>query len=206
MRSTKTSTNYEAERALIREAGGCLRMSDALRMGISRRALYQMRDLGLIQPLSRGLYRLSELPDLAEPDLVVATRRIQEGVLCLISALAFHGLTTQVPHEIQIAIDRQRRSPAQIDYPPVRIFRFSGAAYSEGVETSIVDGMPIKVYSPEKTVADCFKFRLKLGVDVAVEALKLWWKRPNRDVGALSRYARICGVERIIRPYLEALQ
>ena len=206
MRTTKLSNDYEAERTLIREAGGCFRMSDALRMGISRRTLYLMRDLGIIQPLSRGLYRLSELPDLAEPDLVVATLRIHEGVLCLISALAFHGLTTQVPHEIQIAIDRHRRSPVRIDYPPVRVFRFSGPAFAEGVETSTIDGISIKVYSPEKTIADCFKFRLKLGVDVAIEALKLWWNRPNRDVSALIRYARICGVERVIRPYVEALQ
>lgn len=180
-------------------------MSDALRLGVSRRTLYQMRDLGLIQPLSRGLYRLSELPALGDPDLVAATRRIPDGVLCLISALAYHGLTTQVPHEIQIAIERHRRSPARIDYPPVRVFRFSGAAFTEGIEAHPVDGMLIKVYSAEKTIADCFKFRLKLGSDIALEALKLWWQRPERDVNALVRHARTCGVERILRPYVEAL-
>jgi len=199
------ANEFRFEEGLFRRAGGILRMSDALRLGITRRRLYVMRDAGIIEPLSRGLYRLSALAPLSHPDLVAAALRIPEGIICLVSALDFHGLTTQIPREVQVAIERGEKEPPCIDYPPVRVFRFSGPAFHEGADSHILDGVEVRIYGPEKTLADCFKFRNRLGLDIAMEALKRWWERPARDIDGLIRHAGNCRVDRIIRPYLEAL-
>jgi predicted transcriptional regulator of viral defense system len=179
-------------------------MSEAIRLGMSRKTLYAMRDAGALEQVSRGLYRLRGLPALASPDLVTIAKRIPQGVVCLISALAYHELTTQVPHEVYVALVKGAEAP-RIDYPPVRLFWFSGAAFTEGIETRKVDGLSVRIYSAEKTIADCFKFRNKLGMDVVLEALKLWRDRRGRHVQALLAHARHCRVERVMRPYLEAL-
>jgi predicted transcriptional regulator of viral defense system len=125
-------------------------------------------------------------------------------VICLISALAFHDLTTQIPHEVHVALPRGAEEP-RLDHPPIATYRFSGKAFTEGVETHKLDGVPVRVYSPEKTLADCFKFRNKIGLDTVVEAVRLYHERRNVKVDDLMRYAAICRVSRIIRPYLEAL-
>jgi predicted transcriptional regulator of viral defense system len=163
-----------------------------------------MRDTGVLEMVSRGLYRLRDLPALGNPDVVTIAKRVPDGVVCLISALAYHKLTTQVPHEVYVALEKGARAP-RIDYPPVRLFWFSGEAFSDGIETRKVDGTPVRIYGPEKTIADCFKFRNKLGMDVVLEALKLWRERRGRNVQVLLKHARQCRVERIMRPYLEAL-
>jgi predicted transcriptional regulator of viral defense system len=199
-------TPFAKEQVVIRGQGGMVRMSDALRLGISRKSLYAMRDSGVLEPLSRGLFRLSGLPPLGSPDLVAVATRVPEGVICLISALAFHDLTTQVPHEVDIAIERGKKKPPRIDHPPTRVFKFSGAAFRAGVETRRIDGVTVRIYNADKTVADCFKFRNKLGMDVVLEALRRWRQRPRRNVESLFTYARVCRVERVMRPYLEALQ
>jgi len=195
---------YKKQAAVFRKEGGVLRTTDAIRAGISPRDLYSMRDEGVVDSLSRGIYRLASMPPLSNPDLVSVSLRAPNGVICLISALAFHELTTQIPHEVYVAIDRFTRSP-RVDYPPVRVFKFSGEAFTEGVEIHRIDGFQVKIYSPEKTVADCFKFRNKIGSDTAIEALKFYCKRKRKDIDALMRYARICRVDKIISPYLEAL-
>jgi predicted transcriptional regulator of viral defense system len=151
------------------------------------------------------VYRLADLPEPSQPDLVVIATRVPRAVVCLISALAFHGITTQVPHEVHIALPRGQRSP-RLGHPPIRVFRFTGRAFSEGVETHAIEGVPVRVYGPEKTVADCFKFRNRIGLDVAVEALRLSRERKRASVRTLLHHARICRVERIMQPYLEALQ
>src|SRR6266478_9404103 len=197
---------FAKERDAIRSGGGLIRMSDALRLGISRKALYAMRDAGVLEQLSRGLFRLRDLPPLESPDLVTVATRVPEGVVCLVSALSFHELTTQVPHEVDIAIERGKKNSPRIDYPPVRVCKFSGAAFRQGIEVHKIDGIPIHIYSAEKTIADSFKFRNKLGMDVVLEALRLWRRRPRRDVESLLQHARHCRVERVVRPYLEALQ
>lgn len=196
---------YEKSRAIFRERGGVLRTSEALRVGIHRRTLYAMRDAGVLEKLSHGLYRLSDLPPLGNPDLVSVGMRVPDGVICLISALAFHEITTQVPHEVYIAVDRASGPPRRVDYPPVRVFRFTGKTFTEGIETPTVDGVPVRVYNPEKTVADCFKYRNKIGLDTAMEALKLYRERRRVKVDDLLRYARVCRVEKVMRPYLEAV-
>ncbi len=182
-----------------------LRMSEALRAGIARRTLYAMRDSGQLEQVSRGLYRLTELSDLAYPDLVAVSRRIPNGVICLISALAFHDVTTQIPNSVDIAIERGRRKP-QIEYPPVDVYHFTGDAFTQGVEQHTLDGEQVSIYGVEKSIADLFKFRNKIGLDVAMEALKNWRRRPGIKFDTLLRYSRICRVANVMRPYLEALQ
>lgn len=204
MAAAKRKIAFPEERALFRAHGGTLRMSEALRLGITRRKLYAMRDAGVLELVSRGLYRLRDLPALGSPDLVTIAKRVPQGVVCLISALAYHELTTQVPHEVYVALVKGAEAP-RIEHPPVRPFWFSGEAFTEGIETHKVDGVPVRIYSPEKTIADCFKFRNKLGMDVVLEALKLWRERRGRNLQALLEHARHCRVERIMRPYLEVL-
>jgi predicted transcriptional regulator of viral defense system len=179
-------------------------MSAALRSGVSRTTLYAMRDAGILETLSRGLYRLTELEPLGHPDLVTVAARVPHGVICLISALAFHELTTQVPHVIDVALVRGTRKP-RLDYPPTRFFWFSGPAFVEGIETHKLDSTSLRVYDPEKTVVDCFRYRSEIGMDVVLEALRLWRERRPRKLDTLLRYARMRRVERTLLPYVQTL-
>jgi predicted transcriptional regulator of viral defense system len=189
---------------IFRKYGGILRTTQALKLGIHPRAIYAMRDSGMLEQLSRGVFRLADLPPLEQPDLVTVASRIPNGVICLISALSFHDLTTQIPHEVYVALQRGSEKP-RCEYPPVRLFWFSGTAFSEGVEIHKISRTPVRIYNPEKTIADCFKYRNKIGVDVAVEALKKWIARKSPSIEKLTNYARTCGVEKVLKPYLEAL-
>ena len=197
---------FVADRAIetFREHGGILRTGEALRLGIHPRTLFALRDAGALEQLSRGLYRLAELPPLTNPDLVTVALKVPGAVICLISALAFHELTTQVPHAVDIALSKGDEPP-RLEYPPLRLFWFSGPAYHEGIETHDVDGTDVRIYDPEKTIADCFKLRRKVGLDVALEGLKNYRRRPDFAPDSLLHYARICRVENVIRPYLEAI-
>lgn len=188
---------------IFREHGGQMRMSEALRYGISRYTFYKMRDRGVLEQVSRGIYRLVELPPISQPDLVTVSLRFPKAVVCLISALAFHEMTTQIPHAVSVAVSRNARMP-DLDYPPVQAYKFSDEAFKAGVERRQIDGVTVRVYSPEKTLADCFKYRNKLGMDVVLEALKRYrsGQKVNRD--ALIKYARVCRVEKVMRAYLEA--
>jgi predicted transcriptional regulator of viral defense system len=195
---------FKREIGLFRQHGGALRMSQALRLGINRKALYTMRDAGVVEPVTRGLYRLASLAPLAHPDLITVATRAPQGVLCLISALSFHDLTTQVPHTIDVALERGTRKP-RLDYPPTRFYWFSGPAFSEGIETHKLDGAPVRIYDPEKTLVDSFRFRNQIGMDLVLEALKLWRERRKKKLDVLLKYARMRHVERALRPYLEAM-
>ena len=186
----------------FRESGGVLRTSQALRRGVHSRTLSQLLEDGRLERLSRGVYRLAELPPPGDPDLVVVTARVPKAVVCLISALHIHGLTTEIPHEVSIALPPRTKRP-EIDYPPLRVFWFSGEAFTEGVERHAPDG--VRIYDAAKTVADCFKFRNKLGIDVAVEALRTGLEERLIRPAELLRYARICRIERVMKPYLEAI-
>ncbi len=189
---------------IFRRHQGVLRTAHALKLGIHPRVLYRLRDSGRLVAVTRGVHRLADLPEPSQPDLLVVASRIPQAVICLISALSFYGLTTQVPHEVHVALPRGSRYP-RLEHPPIRVFLMAGAAYSEGIETHSVEGVQIRVYAPEKTVVDCFKFRHKIGIDVAVEALRLARERRCVTPRALLHYARLCRVERVMRPYLEAL-
>ncbi|MBU2626671.1 MAG: type IV toxin-antitoxin system AbiEi family antitoxin domain-containing protein [candidate division Zixibacteria bacterium] len=191
---------------ILKKHGGVMRTSEAIEAGINRRTLYRMRDDGRLEVMSRGVYRLASAEPIGAPDIISVQKRIERGVICLISALHLHGITLQVPHYVYVAVNtRQITWPIRIDYPPTKIFRFLPNAFEPGKQTMKIDSHKIKVYSPEKTIADCFKHRNKIGLDVAVEALKLYKERKKVRVDKLMEYARVCRVEKVMKPYLEAI-
>ena len=196
-----TSTDKAIE--IIADHGGTIRTGEALASGIHPRTLYALRDNGALERVTRGLYRLVDLPPVADPDLALVAGRIPQGVVCLISALALHELTTQIPHQIDLAIPRTARYPACKDVP-LAIYRFAIASYEAGITEHDIGGATIKLYDPAKTLADCFKYRNKIGLDVFLEALDLYRKRPGAFMQKILEYARVNRVEVKIRPYLEA--
>ena len=207
MRSQDTNSHgsrFDRAVAVFKKHGGILRTAQALRAGIHPGTLYAMRDSGTLEVVSRGVYRLADSSPLGNPDLVTVATRVSGGVICLISALAFHELTTQIPHEVHVALPRGAEEP-RLDHPPIKTYRFTGEAYTEGVETHELDGVIVRIFSPEKTLADCFKFRTKVGLDTVVEAVRFYRERKRVKVDDLMHYAAICRVNKIIRPYLEAL-
>ena len=196
-------TGLAKARHVFTKHGGMLRTSAALRLGIHPRTLYALRDTGDIERVGRGLYRLSTAPPLSSPDLVPIAIRIPRAVVCLISALAHHGLTTQVPHSIDIALPSHAQVP-RIDGVPLRVFWYPEPSFSVGVDVVTVDKVPVRIYSPEKTIADCFKYRNKIGLDIAIEALRTYRERRQKpDFQALTKFAQINRVQRVMRPYLE---
>ena len=197
-------SRFDRAAAIFNKHGGILRTMQALRAGIHPGTLYAMRDSGALEVVSRGVYRLADSSPLSNPDLVTVATRVPGGVICLISALAFHELTTQIPHEVNVALPRGAEEP-RLDHPPIKTYRFTGEAFTEGVETHELDSVNVRIYSPEKTLADCFKFRNKVGLDTAVEAVRFYRERRSIKVDDLMRYAVICRVKKIIRPYLEAI-
>lgn len=190
--------------AAFRRHGGMLRTKQVLAMGIHPRTLYALRDAGQIAAVTRGRYRLADLPPLGNPDLVAVASTIPKGVISMISALAFHGITTQVPHQVDVALHRKGNRP-RLKYPPVRVFWFSGPAFNEGIEAHVLDGVQVRIYCPAKTVADCFKYRNKIGLDVALEALRECLMDNKATIDQLWHFAGVCRVQRVMRPYLEAL-
>ncbi|MBT7788789.1 MAG: transcriptional regulator [Calditrichaeota bacterium] len=200
----KTSDRSEEAQTIFRNHGGILRMREALEFGITRTTLYSMFDSGLIERLHRGLYRLTDLPSLGNPDLVAVSGKAPNAIICLISALAFHEITTHIPHEVQIAIRRHTRPP-RITYPPTGTFYFSEQAITSGVEKHLIDGTEVRIFSAAKTVADCFKYRNKIGLNVAVEALKMFHESRRLIPNEIMKFAAVCRVERVIRPYLGTL-
>ena len=191
--------------AAFRRAGGVLRTAEALRAGVHPRDLYSLRDSGALESLSRGVFRLTELPPLADPDLVTVALRVPKGVIALISALHVHGLTTDIPHQVSIALPRGAARP-RLDWPPLRVYRMSGAMFTSGIEIHERDGVAVRVYGAAKTVADCFKFRSRIGIDVALEALRTGLAERKFTPAQILRAAKLCRVDVIVRPYLEAVQ
>jgi len=181
-----------------------LKTGEALRAGIHPRTLYEMERARILEKLNRGLYRLTDLPPLGNPDLVTVALKVPSGIICLISALAYHEITTQIPHEVYIALERGAEPP-RLGHPPIRIFWFSGQAFTAGMETRMIEGARVRIYSPEKTIADCFKYRNKIGLDTAIEALKLYREKKRFKGDDFMQFARVCRVEKVMRPYLEAL-
>lgn len=189
---------------IFKKNAGILRTNEAINKGIHPVTLYSLRDSGLIVQISRGVYRLADMKQPGNPDLITVAMRIPNGVICLISALSIHDITTQIPHEVHIALPHGAEEP-RLDYPPVRTYRFTGMAFTEGIETHKLNNISVKVYNIEKTLADCFKFRNKIGLDTAIEALRLYRERRKPRVDDLLHFATICRVEKIMRPYLEAI-
>jgi len=183
---------------------GILRPRDLDNSGIPRVYLYRLHERGLLQRIGRGLYATAENNATQHHTFAEACKRVPQGVLCLLSALRFHEVTTQAPFEIWMAIDRKARLPI-VNYPSIRFVRFSGNALTEGIEEHEIDGVNIKVYDPAKTVVDCFKYRNKIGIDVAIEALRDCRRERKCTVDQLWHYAKICRVTKVMKPYLEAV-
>lgn len=181
-----------------------LRPSDAVAHGRSRQYLAQLARKGLLHKVARGLYALSQRQASEFASLAEIASKYPQVQVCLLSALAFHGLTTQAPSEVWIAVGNKARAPRP-DYPPLRIVRFSGAALSEGIEVHDIEGITVPVTSVAKTIADCFKYRNKIGLDVALEALKEAWHAKRVTMDELWHFGQICRVHNVMRPYLEGL-
>lgn len=202
MTKQATIKRVEVAKQIFRRHDGILKTGEALNQGIHRRTLYAMRDEGVLERLDRGLYRLADLPPLSDPDLVTVARKIPQGVICLISALHFHNITTQIPHTVSIAVNRGTEPP-RLTFPPIQIYWFSGKAFAAGIEQHLIENTTVRVYSAEKTLADCFKYRNKIGMDTVLEALELYRERVKLKPRKLIEFARVCRVEKTMRPYLE---
>ncbi|MEI6314590.1 MAG: type IV toxin-antitoxin system AbiEi family antitoxin domain-containing protein [Syntrophus sp. (in: bacteria)] len=199
------NTARENAIVIIRKHGGIIRTKEALRRGIHRRILYGLRDEGALIPTSRGLHQLSEMESFpAEIDLVNVAKLVPHGVICLISALSFHELTNEIPHEIWLAVDRKARKP-KVDYPPVRAIFFTGPCFREGIEIHRIMEQDVRIYNAPKTVIDCFRWRNEVGLDVALEAARSYLKRRGASPSMLMDYAKLCKVEKLVTPYLEAM-
>jgi predicted transcriptional regulator of viral defense system len=173
-------------------------------VGIHRQALTRLVEAGQLDRVARGIYRLPDQSITEHHGLVLACTAVPQGVITLISALQFHRIGTQLASEVWIALDRRARRPA-LKYPPLRVVRYTGDALSEGVQPHRIEGQTVRVYNVAKTVADCFKYRNKIGLDVALEALQEAWRMRRFTMDELHRYAGICRVQSVMRPYLELL-
>ena len=199
----------KSERVIERVGrAGIVRPRDLAAEGISHQYLQSLARRGLLARTGRGLYTL---PDAAEhfdehAALAEVAKRVPHGVICLLSALRFHDLTTQAPFEVWIAVEHSAYMPRNPDAAvPLRVVYFSGAAFTEGVGEHMINGVPVRVYSPAKTVADCFKYRNKIGLDVALEALRETWRERRATMDELWRFAKVDRIANVIRPYLETL-
>lgn len=183
---------------------GVIRPRDLAERGISTKYLSLLTTEGALQRIARGVYVPAGTEASAHHSLVEASVRVPKGVICLLSALRFHELTTESPFEVWMAIEEKAWQPT-VDYPPIRFVRFSGSAWEYGVEEHRIEKVSIRVYSPAKTVADCFKYRNKIGVDVAIEALRDTWRQRRATIDELWRAAAVCRVQRVMMPYIESV-
>ncbi len=183
---------------------GILRAKDLQEAGIHPEYLRRLCEKGTVLKIGRGLYMSADAQISANTSLAQASRRVPHAIICLLSALRFHEIGTANPFEVWIALDQDVRRP-QAEYPPLRIVRFSGKALTEGVERHRIESVQVKIYNPAKTVADCFKFRNKIGLDVAIEALRDCLRTKKCTHEQLWQYAKVCRVAEVMRPYLEAV-
>jgi predicted transcriptional regulator of viral defense system len=198
-----SATDQERTLRLARRAQGVTPRELAIK-GIHRQMLTRLVAQGRLERIARGVYRLPGEPITENHGLAIAAAAVPRGVVCLLSALQYHNIGTQLPSQVWIALDRRAWRP-KLRYPPLQVVRFTGKALSAGIETHRLEGRPVKIYRLAKTVADCFKYRNKIGLDVALEALRAGWRARRFTMDELDRYAAICRVQRVMRPYLEAL-
>ena len=201
MKTRNLDTALEA----FRDKGGTLRTRDLIALGVHTDALYMLRDSGRVVELGRGLYRLADAEEAEHPDLALVAARAPDAAVCLISALAYHDITTQIPSTVHLAVPRGSYHGITLSIP-VTVYRFDPKTFDKGLETQRVGGMPVKIYSAARSVVDCFKFRNKLGLDVALEALRLARRRKRVQNSELLRYARLLRVEKPMSPYLQAIE
>ncbi|HOW73917.1 MAG TPA: type IV toxin-antitoxin system AbiEi family antitoxin domain-containing protein [Phycisphaerae bacterium] len=202
--SSKESLTRQGQAVELVRRLGIARPRELARQGVSREYLGLLVRRGLVERIGRGLYSLPDADISEHHSLVEAAKRVPRGVVCLLSALRFHGLTTQAPSEVWLAIGIKARRP-RVDYPPLRIVRFSDPALTSGMEAHSIEGVMVQVYSAAKTVADCFKYRNKIGLDVAIEGLRDCLRQRKATIDSLWASAKVCRVTNVIRPYLEAM-
>ena len=183
---------------------GLARPMDLEGRGIPRWRLYRLAENGLVERQARGIYVASDHAYTSEHTLAQVAKRVPNATFCLLTALRFHELATQQPAKVWIAIPEKARCP-RLDHPRLRVARFSQALLTEGVETHAIEGVPVRVTSPARTVVNCFRYRNKVGIDVAVEALKDFTARHRGGAQDLARFARLCRVSRVMQPYLDAV-
>lgn len=188
----------------FRQNGGIVRFSALRKAGFHPDTIAALEKNGQISKMSRGVYQLAGYEPTVHPDLVMVSLLAPRGVICLISALAFHEATNEIPRHVDIAIPRQSRANV-IKYPPVRVYRFGHQAWKEGIEEHLIDGHPVRIYSLAKTIADCFKFRNTIGVNIARDSLKTAIAEKHIRPQEVMKYAAICRVSNIIKPILETL-
>jgi predicted transcriptional regulator of viral defense system len=183
---------------------GLLRARDLAELGIPRVYLTRLVTSGRLARAALGVYRLAEAGLSENESLSMVATRAPHAVFCLLTALQFHGMTTQLPRRVWIALPQGGHAP-KMDYPPLKLIQYTGDAFTQGIETHRIDQVDIRVYSAAKTVADCFKHRNKIGLDVALEALKDARSQKKASADELWRYANVCRVANVMRPYLEAI-
>jgi predicted transcriptional regulator of viral defense system len=188
----------------FRQHGGLMKTSQALERGIHPAALYRLVEDGQLLRLARGLYRLASIQEFRYPDLAVVAAKAPEAVVCLISALTFHGITTQVPRVIYLAVARGRYAGLRLRTPPVWVCRFDDRTFEQGIETRPIDGITVRMYGIARTIVDCFKYRHKLGVDVAIEALRVARARKRISDREILYFAQLLRQDRVMAPYLES--
>lgn len=197
------ASNKDRALKLVQKVG-ILRPRDLEEHGIPRQYLRLLEEEGRIRRSGRGLYTMAGAKTTENHTIAEACKLVPHGIVCLLSALRIHGLTTQLPHEVWMALERKARKPAA-ESPPLRIVRFSGKALTEGVTERKIEGVVVHLYDPAKTVADCFKYRHKIGLDVAMEALRDCRKQKKATMDQLWKAAKVCRVARIMQPYLESV-
>jgi predicted transcriptional regulator of viral defense system len=183
---------------------GMVRPRDIEAIGLPREYLIRLRRQGKLNRSGRGIYTVPDANVTERHSYAEVAKRVPEAVVCLLSALAFHEITTQIPPCVWIALRKGARNPV-LPSPSLRVVRLSGPSLTEGIENHQVEGVPVRVYSAAKTVADCFKFRNKIGLDIAIEALKDCLHQKRASITEIYRYAKVCRVSNVIRPYMEAL-
>lgn len=198
------STQKERARQIFVESSGILRWSEAVEKGIHPQTLSRMVRDGILERRERGIYRLKEWELHGGEDLVTVAKLVPKAVMCLLTALVQFDMTSQIPRKVYIALPRGAWKP-EFEYPPIEIFRMSGNAYGSGMIWQDIEGEEIPFYNREKTVADCFKFRGRIGEDIAIEALKEYLRKPERNIDDLLNYAAINRVDEVMSPYLRAL-
>ena len=189
----------------FRDRGGTLRTRDLMALGVHTDVLYALRQEGRIIELGRGLYRLTDAGEAEHPDLALVAARAPTAAVCLISALSYHGITTQIPSAVSLAVPRGSYHRIKMSIP-VTVYRFDPKTFLEGLETHRIGGLPLKIYGVARTVVDCFKFRNKVGLDIALEALRLARQRKKLQNRELLHYARLLRVEKPMTPYLQAIE
>lgn len=200
----RTPNSYSKALKVMEVSKGMIRVAQAIRSGINPKTLQELVSKGRVVKLSRGLYRIADMPEMVESDICVVSAKVPNGVICLISALSFYKITTQIPQQVDVAIPKGHHKPL-MEFPPIKVYRFSDRSFNEGIETHNINGVAVRIYNIPKTIADCFKFRNKIGLDVAVEALRDALKSHDIKPADILKYARVNRVEKVMMPYLEAM-